>query len=74
MSSGCSWSGGAVNPHNVDAVVEVLPEFALSDHFAEVLMGGKDKRGPQRDKTVAAKAAELTLLENAQEFDLRATG
>ena len=59
-----------IDAHDIDAVVEILAEFALGDHLAEILMGGEDEAGPQRDEAVAAQAAELALLQNAQELDL----
>jgi len=34
-------------------------------------MGGKDEAGAQGDKAAAAEAAELHLLQDAQEFYLR---
>src|ERR1700678_3270577 len=59
-----------VDSHYIDAVVEVLPEGALSDHFLEVLVGCKDEGGAERDEPVASNAAELAMLENAEQLDL----
>src|ERR1700733_2249839 len=64
----------SINPHYIDAVVKILPEGAVSDHLLEVLVGGKYQACTQRDEFVAAHAAELALLENAQELDLRREG
>ena len=33
-------------------------------------MGGEDQAGAQRDEAVAAEAAELALLQDAEQFDL----
>ena len=61
-----------VDAHDIDAVIEILPEPSLSHHFAEVLVGGENQACPQRDEPVAAEPAELALLQNPQKLDLRA--
>ena len=59
-----------VDAHDVDAVVEILAELAFSDELGQILMGGEDEAGAERDEPVAAQAAELHLLQDAEELDL----
>src|SRR6185437_6380561 len=63
-----------VDLHHVDAVIEVLPEFAFGDELFKVAMGGKDQPRTQRNELVAAQATELALLEHAQQLDLGVEG
>ena len=70
ISSECSRSGRGLNAHHVDAVEEILAEFAFGHQLGRVLMGGEDQTGAQRDQAVAAQAVELHLLQNAQQLDL----
>ncbi len=56
--------------HDVDPVEEVQAELALRHQFGEVGVGGEDQPCAQRDELVAAKSAELALLQDAEELDL----
>ena len=62
--------GRGFDLHHVDAVVEVLAEFAIGDHLGQVAMGGEDDAGAEGNELVGAETAELALLEDAQELDL----
>ncbi len=51
--------------------VEVLAEFALFDHFAEVAVGGGDDAHVDLDRLGAADALDGLLAEGAQQLHLR---
>src|SRR5208337_4721765 len=59
------------NPHDVYAVVKILAEFSFGYEFVQILVSGEDQPRLQRDKLVAAQAAEFHLLQDAQQLDLR---
>src|SRR5258708_38490671 len=61
----------SINPHDIDAVIDILPECALSYHVRQVRVGGKTQACPQWGEPVTAQPAEFALLENAQQLDLR---
>ena len=60
-----------IDAHYVDAVVEILTELAFGDQLGQILVGGEDEARAQRDELVRAEAAELHLLQNAEQLDLR---
>ena len=62
----------SLNFHHVDAVIKVLAEFALGDHFTQVAVGCEYEARAHGDKPIAAQAAELSLLQHAQQFHLHA--
>ena len=55
---------------DVQAVEEVVAEFALAHQFLEVLVGGGDEADVGLDGLVAADALEDAGIEHAQDFDL----
>ena len=59
-----------LDAHDVDAVEEVLAEFALGHQLGQVLVGGEDEARAQRNELAGAQAAELHLLQDAQQLDL----
>ncbi len=59
-----------LDAHDIDAVVEVLTELAFGDELGEILVGGEDKARAQRGELAGAEAAELHLLQNAEQLDL----
>ena len=59
-----------INLHDVDAVEEILAEFAFGHQLGQIAMGGEDEPRAQGNKAVAAQAVELHLLEDAQKFYL----
>ncbi len=62
--------GGHFDGDDVEAVVEVFPEAALIDHFAEVAVGGGDEADVNFDGGVGADAFDGAFGEGAEEFDL----
>src|SRR4029079_19256554 len=56
--------------HHLQAEVEVLAEAALANGAVEALIGRRDDARVRLDHLGAADAAELTLLEHAQELHL----
>ncbi len=56
--------------HDVEPEVEILAELALLDLAAQILAGRRDDAQVDLDRLVAADAAELALLEHAQELGL----
>src|ERR1051325_1296109 len=56
--------------HDVDAVVEVEPEFAFRDHALEIPVGSENDSGLQGNGAVAAEAAKFSFLQYAQKLDL----
>ena len=60
-----------INAHHVDAIEEILAEFAFGHQLAEVLVRGEDEARAQGDELVRAQAAEFHLLQDAEELDLR---
>src|SRR5690606_38693203 len=61
---------GKVDSHDVDAVVEVLPELAAGDELFEGLVAREDDADVDLDGVVAADGLEPALLEDAKEFEL----
>jgi hypothetical protein len=60
-----------VDPHHVQAEVEVLAEAALADALLEVLVRRRDDPDVHRHGLRPAHALELPLLEEAQQLHLR---
>src|SRR5829696_2970356 len=56
---------------DVEAVVEVLAEATLFDEVEEALVGGRDQADVDAHGFLAADRIDLTLLDGAQELDLR---
>ncbi len=59
---------------DVEAVVEVLAEFAAFDGVGQVPVGGGDDADVGLDRLVLAEAVELALLEDAEELALGGQG
>ena len=55
----------------LQAVVQILPEAALGYELLERLVGRGDYTRVDRDRLLTADADDLTLLERAQQLDLR---
>ena len=70
MSSRRSRSGGQVDRHDVEAVVQVLAEPAGVDLVEQVAVGGGDDPGVDLDGLGVADALELALLEDAEQLHL----
>ena len=51
---------------NVQAVVEIFPEFAVGDHLLRIAVRGSDNARVDIDFLVPADAAESSLFEHAQ--------
>ena len=57
---------------DVDAIVEVLAKASLGDFLGQVAIGGGDQADVDPDRLVAADAAQLALLQDAQKLGLQA--
>ncbi|MNN84841.1 hypothetical protein D3C81_2020490 [compost metagenome] len=57
---------------HIQAVVEVLAEFALGAEFGQVHLGGADHPHVEVDLLVAADPAEAAVLQEAQQLGLQA--
>ncbi len=56
--------------HDGDTKEQILPEFPLRDHLAEIAVrGGEDARG-ERNRPVRADALERTVLQHAEQLRL----
>ena len=70
MSSGRSRSGGTVIGKTVEPVGQVLPERAVGDGALEIAVGGGNHTHVDVNRTRAAQALDLPLLQHAQQLDL----
>jgi hypothetical protein len=59
---------------HVDAIVEILAELTGRDGLAQVAVGGGHQAQVDVDQRGAAHAADLVLLQRAQQLDLEADG
>ncbi|OPZ59375.1 MAG: hypothetical protein BWY87_01038 [Deltaproteobacteria bacterium ADurb.Bin510] len=57
---------------HLEPVIEILAKFALSDHLAQVAVGGRDHAGANLDGRAVADAFKLAFLQHAQELELNA--
>jgi hypothetical protein len=55
---------------HVQAVVEVLAERLVLDHLLELAVGGRDDAHVHLHRVVVAQAADLALLDGAQQLGL----
>jgi hypothetical protein len=69
-SSRRSRRGGRMEAGHVEAVVEVLPEALVGDGGAELLVGGGDDADVDLGGAVLAQAADLALLDDAEQLGL----
>ena len=60
--------------HDVQAEVQILPEFLLLDALIEVAVGGGDDAHVHLDGARAADAFEFAFLQHAQQFGLHLRG
>ena len=58
--------------HHIEAVIEILAEFALGDEPFEILIGRGHHAHVGGDRLVAADPFERAFAQRAQELDLRA--
>ena len=70
MSSRRARSGGELDRHDGEPVVEVLAEAALVDRAREVAVGRGDDADVDRALAVLADAPDLARLEHAEELRL----
>src|SRR5579875_822241 len=59
------------NLHNVDPVVQVLPEATFGHLLSKVAVRGGDQTDVDRERLVATDAANFLLLENTQYLSLK---
>ncbi len=59
---------------DVEAIVEVLAELPLGDQFLDIPVGRGHEPDIERDQLLAADPADLSLLEHAEQVDLRLGG
>lgn len=62
---------GQLDGDDVEAVEQVLAEFALAHGLAEIDVGGGDDADVDLDFLDAAEVHEAAILQNAQDFRLR---
>lgn len=66
--------GRDTNGHDVQAEIQILPEFFALDALFEVAVGGGNDPDIHFDGAIAAHAFEFAFLEDAQEFGLDGGG
>ena len=59
-----------LNPHHVEAVVQVVPKTAFADLSRQILVGGGDHADVHPDGMVAADRSHLLLPEHAEKLGL----
>src|SRR5258707_3886500 len=59
------------NRENIQAIVQILPEFTVTDHLPQVLIGRRDDTNIDARGTGAAYGLELALLEHTEQFRLK---
>ena len=71
MSSPRSRKRRQIDPHDVDAIVQVLAKLLLADHLVQVAGRGGHDPHVDVDLLAAADAANLALLQRAQQLGLQ---
>src|SRR5258708_4937773 len=59
------------NRENIQAIVQILPEFTVTDHLPQVLIGRCDDTNIDARGTGAAYSLELALLEHPEQLRLK---
>src|SRR5712671_7554101 len=59
------------NWKNIQAIIQILPEFTVTDHLPQVLIGRRDDTNIDARGTGAAYGLELALLEHTEQFRLK---
>src|SRR5258708_32414697 len=59
------------NRENIQAIVQILPEFTVTDHLPQVLIGRRDDTNIDARGTGAAYGLELALLEHTEQLRLK---
>src|SRR6266404_6753106 len=62
---------GQRNRKNIQAIIQILPEFTVTDHLPQVLIGRRDDTNIDARGTGAAYSLELALLENTEQLGLK---
>src|SRR5665213_2500946 len=61
---------GGLDSHNIDSVIEILPERSFLHHLDQASMRGEEQPRLQRNYLAASEAAEFSLLQHPQQLDL----
>src|SRR5258707_1132824 len=56
------------NWKNIQAIIQILPEFTVTDHLPQVLIGRRDDTNIDARGTGAAYSLELALLEHTEQL------
>src|ERR1700719_4707513 len=59
------------NRKNIQAIVQVLSEFTVTDHLPQISIGGRDDTNIDARGTGAAYGLELALLEDTEQLGLK---
>src|SRR5258708_2389315 len=59
------------NRENIQAIVQILSEFTVTEHLPQVLIGRRDDTNIDARGTGAAYGLELALLEHAEQLRLK---
>ncbi|EKD34246.1 MAG: hypothetical protein ACD_75C02423G0022 [uncultured bacterium] len=60
-----------VQRNNTEAVVEILPEFALADEFLQVAVGCRENSGIDWNGFIRSDRFKLFFLDDPQQFGLQ---
>ena len=61
-----------VDRKNIDSIIEIVAKASVTDHRAQIPIGGRDHAHINWNFEGAAHAANAALLQSAQEFRLHA--
>src|ERR1700685_14543 len=61
---------GNVDRHNIKTIVEIFSESPVLKRRAQIAIGCREQPNIDLDGTSSSKSFELTLLQDAQKFDL----
>src|SRR5439155_6459193 len=61
-----------INRKNIDSIIEIVTKTSITDHRAQIPVGGGDHTNINWNFEGAAHAANAALLQSAQEFRLHA--
>ena len=65
---------GQVEVDGVDAIEQILPETALSDHLLQITVGSRDEAHLNRDRVVATHGGDVAALQGGQQLGLQVIG
>src|SRR5215471_15352230 len=66
--------GRQSNREDIQAVKQILAKTVRTNHFAKVAVGSSDQSDINLNSLIRSDTANLALLNDAQQFDLKAQG